>query len=101
MGIKLMMAKSASNMFVSSLFLLSPRLSGSPSLLLHLRSDFVPLVNLISILFQIRDDYMNLQSSQVRFSLRFSIFRRRVSTDLSPTLCSLSFALRHNAVLQE
>ncbi|KAL7413424.1 GGDP synthase [Mrakia frigida] len=40
MGIKLMMAKSASNI------------------------DFVPLVNLISILFQIRDDYMNLQSSQ-------------------------------------
>lgn len=26
-------------------------------------SEYVPLVNLISILFQIRDDYMNLQSS--------------------------------------
>lgn len=27
-------------------------------------SDYVPLVNLISIYFQIRDDYMNLQSSE-------------------------------------
>ena len=29
-------------------------------------SDYVPLVDLISIYFQIRDDYMNLQSTQVR-----------------------------------
>lgn len=28
-------------------------------------SDYVPLVNLISIYFQIRDDYMNLQSAEV------------------------------------
>lgn len=31
---------------------------------LRLHSDFVPLVNLISILFQIRDDYMNLASTE-------------------------------------
>lgn len=29
-------------------------------------SDYVPLVNLIGIYFQIRDDYMNLQSDQVK-----------------------------------
>lgn len=28
-------------------------------------SDYVPLVNLVSIFFQIRDDYMNLQSTEV------------------------------------
>ena len=28
-------------------------------------SDYVPLVNLISVFFQIRDDYMNLQSTEV------------------------------------
>jgi hypothetical protein len=28
-------------------------------------SDYVPLVNLISVFFQIRDDYMNLQSPEV------------------------------------
>jgi geranylgeranyl pyrophosphate synthase len=28
-------------------------------------SDFVPLVNLFGVYFQIRDDYMNLQSDQV------------------------------------
>lgn len=31
--------------------------------------DYVPLVNLIGIYFQIRDDYMNLQSDQVSFIL--------------------------------
>ncbi|CAE6418401.1 unnamed protein product [Rhizoctonia solani] len=30
--------------------------------------DYVPLVNLIGVYFQIRDDYMNLQSSQARFA---------------------------------
>src|SRR5258708_11601294 len=30
--------------------------------------DYVPLVNLIAVAFQIRDDYMNLQSSEVRTS---------------------------------
>ena len=29
--------------------------------------DYVPLVNLIGIYFQIRDDYMNLQNNEVRF----------------------------------
>jgi hypothetical protein len=29
------------------------------------RSDYVPLVNLISVFFQIRDDYMNLHSNEV------------------------------------
>lgn len=35
-------------------------------------SDYVPLVNLIGVYFQIRDDYMNLQSDQV--SLTFLIY---------------------------
>jgi hypothetical protein len=30
-----------------------------------MNSDYVPLVNLISVFFQIRDDYMNLQSTEV------------------------------------
>lgn len=34
---------------------------------LTVHSDYVPLVNLISVYFQIRDDYMNLQSSEVRY----------------------------------
>lgn len=29
--------------------------------------DYVPLVNLIAIYFQIRDDYMNLQNNEVRY----------------------------------
>lgn len=29
-------------------------------------SDYVPLVNLFGVYFQIRDDYMNLQSTEVR-----------------------------------
>lgn len=32
-------------------------------------SDYVPLVNLIAIFFQIRDDYMNLQSTEVRVAI--------------------------------
>lgn len=34
---------------------------------LHLTfsSDFVPLVNVFGVYFQIRDDYMNLQSTEV------------------------------------
>ena len=32
-------------------------------------SDFVPLVNLIGVYFQIRDDYCNLQSTEVRIFL--------------------------------
>lgn len=39
-----------------------PRLHHSCQLIRH--SDYVPLVNLISIFFQIRDDYMNLQSAE-------------------------------------
>ena len=36
--------------------------------------DYVPLVNLFGIYFQIRDDYMNLQSTQVRLIvLRFIV----------------------------
>lgn len=31
-----------------------------------LYSDYVPLVNLFGVYYQIRDDYMNLQSSEVR-----------------------------------
>ncbi|KAF8589495.1 terpenoid synthase [Ramaria rubella] len=56
-AIKLMMAKSTSQVYA---FLLS-------LLIVYLQlvdRDYVPLVNLISIFFQIRDDYMNLQSSE-------------------------------------
>ena len=38
-------------------------------------SDYVPLVNLIGVHFQIRDDYMNLQSTQVCFLLLFHLSR--------------------------
>lgn len=34
-------------------------------------SDYVPLVNLIGVYFQIRDDYMNLQSTEVGALLFF------------------------------
>lgn len=36
-------------------------------IVLHLTfsSDFVPLVNVFGVYFQIRDDYMNLQSTEV------------------------------------
>jgi len=34
--------------------------------LVLLNSDYVPMVELIGIHFQIRDDYLNLQSSQVQ-----------------------------------
>lgn len=40
-------------------------------------SDYVPLVNLIGIYFQIRDDLMNLQSTEV--SLHFPILLRSIS----------------------
>ena len=33
------------------------------------KRDLVPLVNLISIYFQIRDDYMNLQSTEVKITM--------------------------------
>jgi geranylgeranyl pyrophosphate synthase len=36
------------------------------------RSDYVPLVNLIGIYFQIRDDYMNLQSDQYAVNKGFA-----------------------------
>lgn len=46
-----------------------PRLNAerrmTSSKLCDTNSDCIPLVNLIGVLFQIRDDYQNLQSSQV------------------------------------
>lgn len=45
LAVKLMQAESASN------------------------EDYVPLVNLMGLIYQIRDDYMNLQSDQVRSHL--------------------------------
>lgn len=36
------------------------------ALTLCFRRDYVPLANLIGIIFQIRDDYVNLQSDEVR-----------------------------------
>jgi geranylgeranyl diphosphate synthase type 3 len=39
--------------------LISPELTETPT------SDYIPLTDLIGVHFQIRDDYMNLQSSQV------------------------------------
>jgi len=38
-------------------------------------SDYVPLVNLIGVYFQVRDDYMNLQSDQVHPDLYTIFFR--------------------------
>jgi hypothetical protein len=35
----------------------------------YFSSDYVPLVNIFGIYFQIRDDYMNLQSTQVRIPI--------------------------------
>lgn len=45
-----------------------------------INSDYVPMVELIGIHFQIRDDYLNLQSSQVQIkknsrSMRASFFQ--------------------------
>lgn len=43
-------------------------------------SDYVPLVNLFGVYFQIRDDFMNLHSTEVRF------------TSILPSFSSLSFS---------
>ena len=40
---------------------------------LHSQRNYVPLVNLLGIYYQIRDDYMNLQSSQVSFFAHFML----------------------------
>jgi hypothetical protein len=88
-----MMAKSESAMcggllsLSPSLFLhlLQIRRADDFSCLLMVSRDFVPLVNLISILFQIRDDYMNLQSCVLLFSFLnpFSSYRT-AAEDLTP-----------------
>ena len=36
-------------------------------------SKFIPLINLIAIYYQIRDDYMNLQSQEVHDPLSFNL----------------------------
>lgn len=66
-AVKLMMARSASEVCVQLLAAFADtRLISLRLISLHplTHSDFVPLVNLISILFQIRDDYMNLASTE-------------------------------------
>jgi geranylgeranyl diphosphate synthase type 3 len=63
LAVKLMQAESKSTRYVSLLAALIPTFSCSRygSYLRHTR-DCVPLVNLIGIIFQIRDDYLNLCS---------------------------------------
>jgi geranylgeranyl diphosphate synthase type 3 len=63
LAVKLMQAESKSTRYVSLLAILIPTFSysGYGSYLRHTR-DCVPLVNLIGIIFQIRDDYLNLCS---------------------------------------
>src|SRR6202043_1530433 len=53
LAVKLMQACSSSDMY-----------SPLPYIKLTFYSDYVPLVNLIGILFQTRDDYQNLQDTQ-------------------------------------
>ena len=60
-AIKLMMACSTTNIDMYA-YLFPQHI---PSHLIKTYSDYVPLVNLIGVHFQIRDDYMNLQSTQV------------------------------------
>ena len=62
-AVKLMMACATANIavYLSHLDPLHIRV-------LHVDRDYVPLVNLIGIYFQIRDDYMNLQSTQASSS---------------------------------
>lgn len=64
-AIKLMMAKSNCDMWVSRRQPSTGRRESGADRPSSRCSDFVPLVNLISIFFQIRDDYMNMQSSEV------------------------------------
>jgi geranylgeranyl diphosphate synthase type 3 len=53
-----------SSVSLSNLCKLAALLKCPPSLEYSNGSDYVPLVNLIGILFQIRDDYQNLQDTQ-------------------------------------
>ncbi|WVR04918.1 hypothetical protein IAU60_001930 [Kwoniella sp. DSM 27419] len=61
-------------------------------------SDYVPLVNLISVWFQIRDDYMNLHSSEYEANKGFA-------EDLTegkfsfPVKRTQSYSLKHNTVV--
>ncbi len=59
-AVKLMMACSTTNIDVCV-----PALCRERPHLMVIRRDYVPLVNIFGIYFQIRDDYMNLQSTQV------------------------------------
>ena len=52
-------------------------------------SDYVPLVNLIGVHFQIRDDYMNLQSTQVRL-ISYSVCIVELLTQSD--VCTLQYA---------
>jgi len=38
--------------------------------------DYVPLVNILGVQFQIRDDYLNLKSDQVSYDYHFLLFSR-------------------------
>ena len=71
-AVKLMMACATTNYDVFVIILrLSALTDGA------LSSDYVPLVNLFGIYFQIRDDYMNLQSSTVSFIMFYVHDRSR------------------------
>ena len=56
-AVKLMMARSDNDVLIEW--------SSIARTIADATSDYIPLVNLISVFFQIRDDYMNLQSAEV------------------------------------
>lgn len=63
LAVKLMQAESSSNMFVTPdpvCFIHESKMENAD----RISSDCVPLVNVIGLFFQIRDDYMNLSSTQ-------------------------------------
>ena len=68
-AVKLMMACASQNVNV----FVTPRPIADKRL--NLLRDYVPLVNLIGVYFQIRDDYMNLQNSEVSFMSVASVSR--------------------------
>lgn len=65
LAVKLMQAESSSKMFVTGRAVCSIHESKmEKNLLTRISSECVPLVNVIGLFFQIRDDYMNLSSTQ-------------------------------------
>lgn len=65
-AVKLMMACSTTNSDMCAVFLIRLFFPLHAYPIFFFYSNYVPLVNIFGIYFQIRDDYMNLQSTQVR-----------------------------------